>query len=287
MGLNLKFLQLMVWLKQQGHIAPGQKVIEIGAQQLNDNFLRARDEIELISRLFGVSAPVLSPPVGETPGHLLDPSAPRAAQFYRALGFDYACIDIDNDADSIALDLNFDTVPHLLAGKFNLVTNFGTTEHIVNQMNAFKLIHDLAAPGAIFLHELPAFGQINHGFFGYQPRFFDRLAHSNKYSVLLLDFSWSEVEYGLPGDMRQLLARYIDTTNRPPYGNSPSALIVVLRKTRDASFVPPIDLPYGTAAPNQQMKERYGSAFRPLPLPARLAGRALSFVSKVRRRLKS
>jgi hypothetical protein len=32
--------------------------------------------------------------------------------------------------------------------------NFGTTEHVANQLNAFKLIHDLAAKGCIMVHTL-------------------------------------------------------------------------------------------------------------------------------------
>lgn len=287
MALNAKFLQLLVWLKQQKYIAPGQKVIEIGAQQLNNSFLKADADLELLCRLFEVPKPSLPPPTEDLPDHLLDASAPRARAFYRALGFDYSCVDIDNDPGSIALDLNFDRVPDRLVGKFELITNFGTTEHVVNQLNAFKVIHDLAAPGAIMLHELPASGQINHGFFGYQPKFFDRLARANDYAVLFLDFSWSEVELGLPHDLLQTLAQFVDTKKRPRYGSSPSALTAVLRKTRQEAFVPPIDMPYGSTAPNAQMRERYGGVFAPLPLPQRLVGKVAYGLSRIRRRLQS
>jgi hypothetical protein len=286
MGLNVRFLQLMTWLKENGHIEPGQRVIEIGAQQLNDNFLRAKDEIARLSLLFGVPEPSLPPAIGGGPAHLLRPSAPRANNFYRSLGFEYSCVDIDNDPDSLALDLNFDTVPQALAGKFNLVTNFGTTEHVVNQLNAFKVIHDLAAPGAIMLHELPAFGEHNHGFFGYQPRFFERLARCNDYSVLFLDFSWSDVTYGLPDEIQQALAQYVVTKDRPQYGISPSALTVVLRKSGSAPFIPPIDVPYGSKAPNPQMEMRYGNAFRPLPMSSRMVRRVLTGWAEMTRRLR-
>ena len=285
MGLNARFLQQMIWLKSGGYLSAGQKVIEIGAQQLNNSFLKATDDIAALSSLFNATSPALPPPIEGTPDHLLAASAPRAGPFYRSLGFDYSCIDIDNDPGSIALDLNCDAVPDSLATKFNLITNFGTTEHVVNQLNAFKIIHDLAAPGAIMLHELPAFGQTNHGFFGYQPKFFDRLARSNGYAVLILDFSWSDVEYGLPDDIRNVLVEFVDTKNRPPYGISPSAVTAILRKTTAAPFVPPIDLPYGAAAPNAQMQERYGRAFQPLPFPSRLAGSVLSILARVKRRL--
>jgi hypothetical protein len=286
MGLNARFLQMMIWLREQGHLAPGAKVIEIGAQQLNNAFLAARPDIESLARLYGVPAPQLPYQVGDGPHQSLNPDAPRAGPFYRALGFDYSCIDIDNDPGSIALDLNFDPLPGPLTGKFNLVTNFGTTEHVINQFNAFKVIHELAAPGAVMLHELPTF-DLNHGFFSYQPSFFTRLASANEYTTLMMDFSWSEVEYGLSEDMQRFLDQYVDTKNRPAFGSSPCSITAVLRKNADAAFVPPIDVPSGSSAPNQQMKERYGIAFKPLPLRARVAGKILSTMARVKRRLNS
>jgi hypothetical protein len=273
----------MVWLREQGHVAPGAKVMEIGAQQLNNAFLAARPDIESLARLYGVPTPRLPHQVGDGPHQTINPDAPRAGPFYRALGFDYSCIDIDNDPGSIALDLNFDALPEPLAGKFNLVTNFGTTEHVINQFNAFKIIHELAAPGAIMLHELPASGQINHGFFGYQPKFFDYLARSNDYSLLFIDYSWSEIKHGIPDEVKQALAPYVRIEKRPPYGNSPSAIVTVLRKNQDAPFVPPIDLAHGSTASTFELQQRYGAAFRPLPWPARVLGKTASTLSKIKR----
>jgi hypothetical protein len=283
MGLNARFLQIMIWLREKEYVSPGAKVIEIGAQQLNNEFLAATPDIASLARLYGVPTPQLPHQAGDGQRETLSPDAPRAAPFYRALGFDYSCIDIDNDPGSIALDLNFDTIPETLAGKFNLVTNFGTTEHVINQFNAFKIIHDLAAPGAVILHELPTY-ILNHGFFGYQPSFFTRLASANEYTTLMIDFSWSEPE-GLSEDMQRFLEQYVDTRNRPSFGNSPSSITVAFRKNRSAPFVPPIDIPYGSKAPNQQMKERYGIAFKPKPFRARAAGKILSTMARVKRRL--
>src|SRR5215208_1577949 len=145
MALNQQFLQLMVWLKEKNHLPQKSKVVEIGAQQLNDSFLLATQDIARLSKLFGVPTPHLPRPIA--PQRHLDPAAPYARSFYTALGFEYSCVDIDRTPGAIPLDLNFDIVPSHLAGQFHLVTNFGTTEHIPNQLNAFKIIHDLAAPG--------------------------------------------------------------------------------------------------------------------------------------------
>ena len=75
----------------------------------------------------------------------LDSKAPPARHFWQWLGFEYAAIDIDGSPGSIPLDLNYDRIPTQAKGKYGLVSNFGTTEHVANQLNAFEIIHDLTA----------------------------------------------------------------------------------------------------------------------------------------------
>jgi hypothetical protein len=204
MALNQQFLRLIVWLKEQGHLDAGRKVVEIGSQQLNDGFMNAKDDIEHLCRLFGVAVPSLPVPLANGASRRLDPAAPYARSFYEALGYTYAYVDIDAPG-GYPRDLNFDSVPAHLVGQHHLVTNFGTTEHVINQLNAFKVIHDLTAVGGIMIHELPAQGEINHAFFNYHPKFFERLAHSNGYDVLFFDFRWHEAKYGIPEPVQRLI----------------------------------------------------------------------------------
>jgi hypothetical protein len=63
--------------------------------------------------------------------------------------------DVDTAPHTIRLDLNFDDVPDKHKGKYQLVTNFGTTEHVANQNQAMKIIHDLTAVGGVMVHNLP------------------------------------------------------------------------------------------------------------------------------------
>ena len=260
MALNQQFLQLLSWLEREGHLDAGRKVVEVGQQQLNDAFLRATGDIEEVCGLFGVAPPSLPGPLATDGDLKLKPEAPYARTFYEALGYEYAYVDVDAPG-GYPRDLNFDSVPAHLGGRHHLVTNFGTTEHVINQLNAFKIIHDLTAVGGIMIHELPSQGEINHAFFNYHPKFFDRLAHSNDYDVLFFDFRWYEVEYGVPEDVQRLTSRFVETRDRPRFGASPGSVATVLRKTRDAAFVPPIDVRYGSQAPDPAFKDRYGVAF--------------------------
>jgi hypothetical protein len=54
---------------------------------------------------------------------------PFASEYYRALGLKYTCIDLAGDNGAVKVDLS-DNRPMVFTG-FDLVTDFGTSEHVV------------------------------------------------------------------------------------------------------------------------------------------------------------
>jgi hypothetical protein len=270
MGIGGPDLRLLIKLKEEGLIPGKSSVIEIGAQQLNDDFLRCDAELETMARLCGVGQPSPLPPPLTMPadgGELkhLDASAPWARQFWTWLGFDYASIDIDGSPGSIPLDLNFDSAPAGTTGKFQLVTNYGTTEHIANQLNAFKVIHDLASHGGIMIHCLPAQGMFNHGLVNYNPKFFWMLARSNGYKWHHMDFGVSGPALALPLNIVDSVSEFApDFVERArSYSAADCGIVVVLQKVFDIAFVPPLDVSTGTQTENEALKERYWTVFKP------------------------
>lgn len=264
MGIGAGVLDLLTRLHAQDLLRPKGSVVEIGAQQLANNFLEARSDIERVGQLFGISTPLHLPPPQST--HIthgalehLGQTAPFAREFWQWLGFDYAAIDIDGSPESIPLDLNFDSVPHELCGRFALVTNFGTTEHIANQLNAFKGIHDLTALGGIMVHELPAQGYFNHGFFNYNPKFFWMLARSNGYDWIEMGYDQSDVPYGLPDNIMNCIRSPSDRIKS--YQVSDAGMRVILRKVYDIPFVAPIDVQTGTRSNIESLQARYWTVF--------------------------
>ena len=98
----------------------------------------------------------------------------------------YATIDLDTrHRRSIPLDLNTDQVPQPLRRQFDLVINTGTTEHVANQAQAFRIIHDLTRKGGVMFHEVPA-GSWNHGLVNYTPKFFLLLHKQNDYQQVYM-----------------------------------------------------------------------------------------------------
>jgi hypothetical protein len=183
MGLGLALLRDLIELKRRGFLDCVQNVIEIGDQQLNDSLIEAPELTELY-RLFGRDDPPVLAAVGS---ENFTEQAPSSLAFWQGLGLNRTAVDIVGNA--IRIDLNSGRVMRALRGKYDLLINAGTTEHVVNQGNAFEIIHDLCRVGAVMYHELPAGGMIDHGMISYQPKFFRHLAAANDYEILFIRYS--------------------------------------------------------------------------------------------------
>jgi hypothetical protein len=269
MGISSGDLDILIRLKEEGHLPDRASIIEIGAQQLANSFLEGRKAIDRFAHLFGVTRPCPLPGPNSTHivhGQLehLDPDAPRAHIFWTWLGFEYASVDIDGSPDSIALDLNYDPAPERAKGKYQLVTNFGTTEHIANQLNAFKVIHDLTAPGGLMMHSLPAQGMANHGLVNYNPKFFWMLARSNGYHWLHMEYLGGSTSYDVPRNIIDHAKSFRPDIEARLDGHriSDGGLTVVLQKVYDMEFVPPLDVPTGTTTDHKALQDRYWTVFK-------------------------
>jgi hypothetical protein len=266
MGIGITELELLERLRAQGLVQPRSSVIEIGAQQLANSFLRGREALGRLQKLFDLDLPFEVP--APVPTHFahgvteyLSTAAPYSRDFWTWLGFAYASIDIDGSPGSIPLDLNFDPIPSDLRGRFALVTNFGTTEHVANQLNAFQVIHDLTALGGLMIHKVPTQGYFNHGFFNYNPKLFWMLARSNGYDWIEMDYDQDDAPYELPANIMGLIRE--PSSRIREYRASDADMHVVVRKVFDVPFVPPIDVQTGATTSNKALAERYWSVFEP------------------------
>jgi hypothetical protein len=266
-GVGCEFIEILIGLRTSGYINPRGAVMEIGAQQLANSFLGASDRLTHLGKVFGIDKPPqLPPPRSSYVIHEpLESTAPFSRAFWHWLGFDYAAIDIDGSPGSIPLDLNYDSVPAEAAAKYDIVTNFGTTEHVANQLNAFKLIHELARPGGIMVHALPAQGMLNHGLFNYNLKFFWMLSRSNGYTFIQAHFSQSGETHSFPKDLADFLYTYdpIAAESPPDINVVDTGLLVVMEKSFDIPFVPPIDVATGTRTNIDSLKRRYWTVFDP------------------------
>lgn len=119
-----------------------------------------------------------------TPEHYL------ASKFYKQLGCHrYEAIDA-NGRGTIAADLNrpFEEWGFKnLRGQFHLVTDFGTGEHVFNQYEVWRAIHELCQPGGYIVFDRPTVGYEGHCFYLIQWNMVSALAWANAYEVLRLE----------------------------------------------------------------------------------------------------
>jgi hypothetical protein len=225
MALGRVFLSDIIALKRRGLLDGCRRVVEIGAQQINDRLI-ASPELDEVVALFGGTKPALTP-VGAP---LTRPNSPPGRLLWSAIGLQSKSIDIEGG--DIRLDLNKGRVPFRYRGAFDFAINAGTTEHIANQGCAFAVIHGFVRTGGLMYHQVPAGGHIDHGFFCYRPNFFHQLAKSNDYEIVHMALA-SFGEFELPEYLRGMsLPKRIQRT---------SLTVVMVRKGRREFAMPSAD----------------------------------------------
>lgn len=221
MGIGPDWLRSFQETCRIGDIVPGQAILDVGASELFCASEPAVLNEFLVS--FG-AAPY------EEAELLRMADRAFAAELFRRAGFHYNAIDYADFPGILRLDLNVDELPLENYGKYNFVNNAGTSEHILNQYNVFKLIHDATAPGGLMYHGVPGWGYYEHGIIGYSPKFFWALATANDYRILRFAGEADNLPLGLRADFMQ----QIEFNHAPVMEQV--LLHVLLRKTADAPF---------------------------------------------------
>lgn len=244
MGYGGYQLNLFSKMSQKGFFEKVNRVMELGTQEIN-----CKGYEKIIKNLIPDALKT------EVSDQEISKIANRgsARSLYELLGFHYCCVDIEEKYGSICLDLNFDSVPLDHHNLYDLVTNFGTTEHVANQLNAFKVIHDLTKVGGYMWHDVPFTGYVNHGLVNYTTKFFYSLCKSNRYQLCDLHIQPIVAMRKLPEDVVTALNVPDDFAEKFQYRDS--GLSVLIQKVQDIPFVPPLDgLPTGM---NDLQKSRY------------------------------
>lgn len=113
-----------------------------------------------------------------------EPTKRLAKDWYAELGCGrYVSIDGNGRATHLA-DLNLPIAP---LEPFDLVTDFGTGEHIFDQAQVWRTLHDLTKPGGLIAFDRPASGYDTHCFYVTHECLYQDLAVANHYTVLWLD----------------------------------------------------------------------------------------------------
>ncbi|MCC7049991.1 MAG: class I SAM-dependent methyltransferase [Alphaproteobacteria bacterium] len=208
MAIGCVHTEWMFRLQAGRHFAPGSSLIDLGPQDIQV----PRPYLE--SRAFGELGPGGQAGVAA----IYDGNDARRdgqAPYYRLFGVAaYSSADLDDTRATYKVDLN--RVPQGLP-QFDIVTDFGTAEHVYDIARVFETMHALLKPGGLALHVVPAFAFPNHGFYTPNPNLFIEFARANEYR--LIDFSYVD----------NMFVRERLQATRPPQGIDFDALPIRLQ----------------------------------------------------------
>ena len=193
MGVSLHVIDRLSWLHKNEFLPRQGAILEFGSQ----NLYRAGDPkilSDFVRQLGGDPHKVNLTALG---------NGGKMAELMKLCGWSYAAVDIFRDENVTLLDLNLHDLPSEFVGRFDLVTNFGTSEHIINQLRVFSAIHEAAKEGGVIYHELPMGGYFYHGYFSYTPMFFRHLAIANDYEPLFNTYQINRSERTTSADMME------------------------------------------------------------------------------------
>jgi hypothetical protein len=96
-------------------------------------------------------------------------ASPRA--YFAALGIEeLVSLDVsDYEGADVIFDLNAPELPLSLTGRFGVVLNIGTLEHVFHLPNALANITRMLRDGGVAVHILPTSNAVDHGFYQFGP----------------------------------------------------------------------------------------------------------------------
>lgn len=118
-----------------------------------------------------------------------EPTKRLAKDWYQELGGGrYVSIDGNGKGD-FAIDLNqpMPSSMRVMTEWFDLVTDFGTGEHIFDQAQVWRTMHDLCKPGGYIAFDRPAKGYQTHCFYLTNECLYRDIASANGYVILWLE----------------------------------------------------------------------------------------------------
>ncbi len=174
MALNPLKICWLEYLYQKGIFKNKKSLLDLGPQDLttNKNYL-----IKILSHRFSDKK------LKEILSHIYNeegkPKKNFQLHFYSLWGIQkYYSLDYNDSRADYQYDLN---QLHDFNISFDIITNFGTSEHIFNIGLFYENLHNLLNVNGIALNITPTYADINHGFYNIHPNLYSQLMKTNNY----------------------------------------------------------------------------------------------------------
>jgi SAM-dependent methyltransferase len=129
----------------------------------------------------------------------------HARSLFEMLGFrDYVDLDnSDRDSPTLSHDLN-EPLPNSLSGRFDLIADFGTGEHVFRFDNVLASVAAAAKAGGVIIHSLPlpCPHWAQHGYYCFNPDVLWDFYTKNGFSDIACKIIYYDKPWGRPVDHR-------------------------------------------------------------------------------------
>jgi len=152
------------------------KPLNINYMELGNAWLKEKDE-KCDSSLFEKGKNYRALPFKRFP----------AKKYFKSIGFSHVSIDLNGNDGALKYDLGRLDQGLDQFNSFDVVANFGTSEHVKNHYECFVNIHNFCKKGGIFIHAVPQTGfWYRHGacYRWYTPEFFENLCKLCNYNMI-------------------------------------------------------------------------------------------------------
>lgn len=105
-----------------------------------------------------------------------------AKDHYTFLKSKHISIDLNMKDGAVGLDLG-KPIPFVFVNQFDVVTNYGTVEHVKEQYQVFKNIHDMCKSDGLMIHVFPEEYK-DHCRFYYSEEFINNLSRVSGYEII-------------------------------------------------------------------------------------------------------
>ena len=263
MGISTSSIQHLVELHNLGYLKEAKSVLDIGATELH---IKKNDLKELLQSI-GKDLSLID----KFPNIDNWPKAPRTSSKYLYEFLlntkEYSSLDLNGLHGAIKHDLNKPLLDKKLFNKYDLVTDFGSCEHVFNVSEAYRTLHNLTKNKGIIIIDQVVFG--GNGYFTFDKSFLEGIAAANDYTVINGSYiivlkdktkDGSDLQYHIP--LSKNLLNTIDFSKIKSIGIS-----MTFQKTSDKEFLIPyqgnhMEKIYGVAGFNRfYLKDHIGYSY--------------------------
>ncbi len=108
-----------------------------------------------------------------------------AKEYFKSRGVNHTSIDLNGKDGALKYDLSKPI--NEWENYFDIITNFGTVEHVSNQEACFDNIHNFCRVGGAMIHALPLKGYYkNHSDYHYVEDYYKKLAAKRNYRTTII-----------------------------------------------------------------------------------------------------